>query len=49
MEKSQETPDDNLNNLTYLMLGKLAHVEDMIDLATIGAEELLADIYEFGL
>jgi hypothetical protein len=43
MEKRQETYFC-LNSLTCLMLGKIAHIEDMIAIATIQAEELLADI-----
>ncbi|HUD08230.1 MAG TPA: hypothetical protein VMQ52_04080 [Candidatus Saccharimonadales bacterium] len=38
---------DKLNQLTCLMLGKIAHIEDVIDVATIQATALLADIGKF--
>ena len=46
MEQREET-SDHLNAQTSLALGKLAHVEDMLDMAMQNAEELKADIRAF--
>jgi len=37
----------NLEHLDFLLYAKLAHLEDMIEIATDGAEKLLVDIRSF--
>ena len=37
----------NLEHLDFLLYAKLAHLEDMIEIATDGAEKLLTDIAAF--
>ena len=38
---------DRLNQSTCLLLGKMAHIEDMLTVSTIQARTLLADIALF--
>ena len=48
--KTMEQFSDNLKNLEHLdfmLYAKLAHLEDMIEIATDDAEKLLVDIRSF--
>ena len=48
--KTMEQFSDNLKNLEhldFLLYAKLAHLEDMIEIATDDAEKLLVDIRSF--
>ncbi len=48
--KTMEQFSDNLKNLEhldFLLYAKLAHLEDMIEIATNSAEKLLTDIAAF--
>ena len=42
--EEREIIQNRLNELTCLLLGKLAHIEDILDVAIPFAEELLRDI-----
>jgi hypothetical protein len=46
MEKRAEALE-RLNQQTCLMLGKLAHVEDLLEISIPRAEELLIDVNNF--